>query len=157
MLEKASLVKVTTLVGLCVALLYTLDVAFNHMFDASKDEVARVPSPDGKVDAVLVESNGGATTSFGYDVYIVRAGARVSGNSAAWLYDALRSDHAYGVNMKWDSPNRLVLEYLQARNVKLSSPHPRIDGRSFEIAIRPGTLDSGAPPGGMLYNLPIQK
>jgi hypothetical protein len=31
---------------------------------ASKDEVARVSSPNGQIDAVLVETNGGATTSF---------------------------------------------------------------------------------------------
>ncbi len=30
-----------------------------------RDEVARVASPSGKVDAVVVETNGGATTSFG--------------------------------------------------------------------------------------------
>jgi hypothetical protein len=34
--------------------------------EPSKDEVARNTSPTGKVDAVLLETNGGATTSFGY-------------------------------------------------------------------------------------------
>ena len=32
----------------------------------SRDEVARVASPYGGVEAVLIETNGGATTSFGY-------------------------------------------------------------------------------------------
>ncbi|HEU4924800.1 MAG TPA: hypothetical protein VFT23_17200 [Burkholderiales bacterium] len=39
---------------------------------ANHDEVARVPPPDKQLDAVLVESNGGATTSFWYDVYVVK-------------------------------------------------------------------------------------
>ena len=37
---------------------------------ASEDEVARVTSPDGRVEAVLIETNGGATTSFGYKVLV---------------------------------------------------------------------------------------
>src|SRR5215207_8000750 len=42
---------------------------------ASHDEVSRVPSPDRHLDAVLVESNTGATTSFWYDVYVVKDGS----------------------------------------------------------------------------------
>ena len=38
---------------------------------SSGDEVARVPAPSAQVDAVLLEWNGGATTSFGYEVFIV--------------------------------------------------------------------------------------
>ena len=63
-------------------------------------EVARTTSPSGKVDAVLVESSGGATTSFGYAVFVVPAG------KSTWLYkkvasfyDAARSEQAYGVNL----------------------------------------------------------
>jgi hypothetical protein len=45
----------------------------------SRDEVARVASPDGRVEAVLIETNGGATTSFGYEVHVVfgKAGPQV--------------------------------------------------------------------------------
>lgn len=39
--------------------------------EPSFDEVSRVTSPSGKVDAVLVERNGGATTSFSYEVFVV--------------------------------------------------------------------------------------
>ena len=46
-------------------------------WEAGFDEVSRVSSPDGKVDAVLVETNGGATTSFGYRVFIATPGEKV--------------------------------------------------------------------------------
>jgi len=46
--------------------------------EPSKDEVARDTSPTGKVDALLLETNGGATTSFGYEVYIVEHDAQPS-------------------------------------------------------------------------------
>ena len=34
----------------------------------ARDQVNSAPSPDGEVNAVLFETNGGATTSFGYEV-----------------------------------------------------------------------------------------
>jgi hypothetical protein len=40
------------------------------------DEVARATNPSGKVDAVLVERNGGATTSFGYNIYVGDSASR---------------------------------------------------------------------------------
>jgi hypothetical protein len=69
---------------------------------AGHDEVARVVSPDGAIDAVLVESNGGAITAFWYDIYLVRHGEPWRrAHTAAWLYDAMRSEQAYGVNIVW--------------------------------------------------------
>ena len=40
----------------------------------SKDEVARSAAPSGDVDGIIVETNGGATTSFGYEVHVVERG-----------------------------------------------------------------------------------
>jgi hypothetical protein len=62
-----------------------------------RDEVARATSPDGVIDAVLVETNGGATTAFGYEVHIVPRGADPSETSqAAFLYAATRGEGAVG-------------------------------------------------------------
>jgi hypothetical protein len=36
----------------------------------SRDEVARVISPDGRLEAILIETNGGATTAFGYEIWL---------------------------------------------------------------------------------------
>jgi hypothetical protein len=44
------------------------------IFRPSYDEIVRVTSPNGKYDAVLFESNGGATTSVSYNVYITEKG-----------------------------------------------------------------------------------
>ena len=61
-------------------------------FPTSHDEVSRVSSPAGDLDAVLVETNGGATTSFGYLVYVLPRGAKPSKNhEVAWLYAAGRN------------------------------------------------------------------
>ena len=40
----------------------------------SRDEVAVVASPDRPLEAVLIETNGGATTSFGYEIWVREKG-----------------------------------------------------------------------------------
>ena len=123
-------------------------------FDWSHDEVARVPSPDQRVDAVLVETNGGATTSFGYEVYVVPAGAPYSrGAKVASLYAAVRSDRAYGANLRWADPKHLLIEYREAQIDTLLRPAAQVAGAQIVVELRPGVSDPSAPGGGMLYNL----
>jgi hypothetical protein len=122
----------------------------------SWDEVARAPSPSGRVDAVLVERNGGATTSFGYEVFLVPGGGSAPSDSkqaVAWLYGAVRSDSAYGVNLRWITPDSLGLEYLEAREAKLLQPIVTVRGDRVHIRFRSGIEDRSAPAGGMEYNL----
>jgi hypothetical protein len=87
----------------------------------SRDEVARVVTPDGRVEAVLVETNDGATTSFGYEVHVVEKG-RPAGHRVAWLYGAGRNAQAYGANLKWAGENELMIEYLEARDQLWNEP-----------------------------------
>jgi hypothetical protein len=120
----------------------------------SEDEVARTPSPAGRFDAVLVETNGGATTSFGYRVLIVIHGSHWrTGLDVAFLYGAVRSRDAFGANLKWRDDVQLAVEYLEARDAKLPRPVTTLQGTSVSTALVAGVSDSTAPPGGMLYNL----
>jgi hypothetical protein len=116
-------------------------------------EVARTTSPSGKVDAVLVESSGGATTSFGYTVFVVPAGKSTwLYNKVAWLY-AARTEQAYGVNLRWAGPANLTLEYLTAKEADLLRSNVWVAGEQVRIGLRSGVADPKAPSGGMLYNL----
>jgi hypothetical protein len=120
---------------------------------AGHDEVARVVSPDGAIDAVLVESNGGAITAFWYDIYLVRHGEPWRrAHSAAWLYDAMRSEQAYGVNIVWAAADSLEAQFSQATQTRLYRPEATVAGLPIKIVLRPGIVDASAPPGGMLYN-----
>ncbi|HRF59979.1 MAG TPA: hypothetical protein PLH94_08710 [Fimbriimonadaceae bacterium] len=121
--------------------------------EPSEDEVARVVSPSGKIDAVLFEINGGATTSFGYEIYVVEHGAKPSGSPAVALYGAVRNEHAYGANLIWLSPDSLSVEYLRAKSAKVHAHTQSIGSQTIHIALREGAIDNAAPPGGMLYNL----
>ena len=118
----------------------------------SRDEVSRVPSPNSRLDAVLFETNGGATTSFGYEVVVCKRGTR-KGASAVKLYGAVRNANAYGVDMRWNGNNELVIEYLSARDVSSVHDNINVEGQQIHVLLRSGVTDPTAPSGGMLYNL----
>jgi hypothetical protein len=120
----------------------------------SEDEVARLAAPSGDVEAVIVETNGGATTSFGYGVYVVERRDRPSSSSqVASFYGAHRSDTAYGVNLRWESNDTLAVEYLGAKSANLLRPVVRAARRPIAVSLRSGVQDNDAPSGGMLFNL----
>ena len=120
----------------------------------SHDEVARVRSPSGRFDAVLVETNAGPTTSPGYGVYVVVAGQRPSAwKRVAVLEGATRNEDAYGASLVWRGPTLLLIQFLEARSTRIETPMSEIDGTQVAIALREGVRDPSAPAGGMLYNL----
>lgn len=122
-------------------------------FAPSKDEVARVTSPHAPIDAVVVETNGGATTPFGYEVHVVDLGAPANGPRAALIVGASRSHDAHGVNLRWSSQRELVVEFMSADSAALERTSFTVAGQIITISLREGVSDSHAPAGGMLYNL----
>jgi len=120
----------------------------------AQDEVSRVTSPSGSLDAVLIETNGGATTSFGYRVIVARPGWHWrTGTEVASLYGAIRSESAYGVNLVWQNEDSLSLGYLRAKHEDIELPTLSVAGEDVITTLHPGIEDPNAPPGGMLYNL----
>jgi|SRR5712671_8124212 len=83
----------------------------------SREVAARVPSPDGRWVATVVETNGGASTSFGYDVTLQRVAWPHESFKVADLYGALRNRGSYGVNIRWGSSFNLIVEYMAAKRV----------------------------------------
>jgi len=142
-----------TIAILSFAALFCLFVMY-LVFAPSEDEVARVPSPDKKFEAVLTEINGGATTSFGYSIYIVKRGQSTFWHkSVAYLYGAIRNNNAYGINLKWNNPGELAIEYLKAQSADLIKSNIEIDSSVVKVFLKSDVTDESAPPGGMLYNL----
>jgi hypothetical protein len=122
--------------------------------EPSRDEVARISSPSGQLDAVVIETNGGATTSFGYEVHIVPEGTVASkATEVASLYGAVRNEQAYGVNVRWRRSDLLAVEYLRAKDASLRRPRVSVNGRDVQVVLAGSIADPEAPSGGMLYNL----
>ena len=138
---------------LCVAAFLLIVRALADSSDVSEDEVARARSPDGRLEAVLVERNAGATTSFGYVVHVVPVGDTPGTHEVAFVYGAVRNTSAYGVNLRWLSSHQLRIEYWNAKSSELKQPKVVAGGHTVIVSLAPGVLDSSAQPGGMLYNL----
>lgn len=118
---------------------------------SSSYEVAHVPSPNGRLEAVLTETNGGATTSFGHEVSIGTKGAKALVHVAS-LYGAVRNDQAYGVNLNWAGDHILRVQYLRAKAVQNVSKSVTVGGQQVEVELQSGVEDPSAPSGGMHYN-----
>ena len=113
-------------------------------------EVARIASPGGAVDAVLTETNPGATASFVYRVHVVGHGdAWDNAPVAAELYGATRNASAYGVDLHWRDAGTLEARYLRARSIEVPKSKLDIDGHAVTVVLRAGVENPDAPAGGM--------
>ena len=74
----------------------------------SEEEVLRKASPDGRMDAVMIEQNCGATTGFVYRIFVISRGDKVSGKAR------LVADHTSNLDMIWKNPHLLVISYDKA-------------------------------------------
>lgn len=79
----------------------------------SLKELKRVTSPDKKVDAVLVETNAGATTSYGNKVFLVMPGKRIVEDDLK--YAVFSADHYQNIAIKWEANRQLLISYYKAR------------------------------------------
>lgn len=77
---------------------------------ADGEEISRVKSPDGVVDAVTMRSNGSATVSYSYEVYIVPSGANPSAG-----YEIFTADHTENMSLTWSRSKLLNIHYKHAR------------------------------------------
>ena len=137
--------------AMCIALVLLAFIVL--MGWPSHDEVARVPGP-GELDALVLEENGGATTSFWYDVFVVpRSGKARWWRKAAHIYGAGRNERAFGVNVRWADAGHIVVEYLTADDARVIRPSLEVKGQRVAVTLHSGVRDPSAPPGGMLYNL----
>jgi len=109
----------------------------------SRHEIARTPSPDGALDAVLAEVVGGSQS---YEVYVVRRGATLGRSTAlVSLEGAMRGADTSGANLRWLTPEVLAVEYLSARSVKVNASEAHLDDKSVHLVVHPGVT---APAGG---------
>jgi hypothetical protein len=133
-----------------LALAATALLALMGCSPVSRDQVAWTASPDQRIHAILLETNGGATTSFGYEIELHPAS---NGGEkpifAGKLNGAARSECSYGVNLRWLSSDQLAVEFLGADKVALPDK-VQLSGKTVRIVARTSVSDENAPCGGML-------
>ena|SRR5437773_48994 len=85
--------------------------------DCSYEELGRVRSPDGVVDAVWIRGNCGATTAYSLHLFVVPAKTPFSGATGQFdlKFSQLNADHVSGVRVEWVEPQLLSIGYNEAR------------------------------------------
>ncbi len=103
----------------------------------------RIKSPDGIVDAVHVQGNCGATTSFSEHIFIVQSGTKTP--PPRKRYQVFSADHVKGLRVKWREPKVLEIHYKEARIFDFTNFWQSKDVQNFsyvvEIRLRPETED----------------
>ncbi len=114
--EKAKVkIKKTTIAIWIIILIFSLAViaivyGLTKIFVISEKIIDRCPSPDGKVEAILVVRDGGATTSWVYNVYIVPKGGKYSGEDLIFSAE----DDFQNVHINWSKNKLLGITYDKA-------------------------------------------
>ncbi|MDO5289820.1 MAG: hypothetical protein Q4F13_09350 [Pseudomonadota bacterium] len=110
-------------------------------------EVQRLTSPDGVLDAVIVEHNHGATTPFVHEVAVLPKGSAMdSAQTVVRLVSATRNDQNWGADVQWLSPTQLHVSYFQARQVREQRSTIQVAGRQVQITLQSGVRSPGALP-----------
>jgi hypothetical protein len=82
----------------------------------SENEVMRILSPDGRLEAVLTQSNAGATTSFKYRIYITIPGTDFRGQESLFVGDKLRNKSNHDLPLiHWNESHELLISYDSAQ------------------------------------------
>lgn len=119
--------------------------------DVERVEVLRVPSPDGALDAVVVQSAAGAGSPFGYVLTLPAAGCAPTEAPVLRVVGATRSASASGVAVAWAGPRTVRVAWSDAR-----FRDPDVDSLVAGTPAGPVTVVSGGgvadpttPAGGM--------
>lgn len=78
--------------------------------DVAESEVARIPSPDGRIDLVISSADSGATTSVSYFVNLVPRNGKPDKEKSSFVADKVAN-----LNVYWADAKRVVIQYSDAR------------------------------------------
>jgi hypothetical protein len=126
---------------LMVALLTSCD-------SVGRSEVRRIPSPDSRVEAVLVEGSGGATTDFFYEIHVVPKGTGLQPKEDPVVRMA-NVGAMDNLSIEWRRPNLLAIAYKQGWIQRFTNRWSGKDGKGsyvVELKLVPPAGDDFALP-----------
>ena len=118
----------------CSAVALALTIAAVTGCETSYEEVSRLPSPDARVDAILVRAaGGGATVGYTYHVFIVP-----KGRNAAKGGEQFTADHPKDLRLRWRASRKLEIVFDEARIFQFKNFwHSReIDNFNYVVELR---------------------
>jgi len=91
-------------------LILLLAVTLQSCDYAGQEEIERITSPDSMIDAVVIRTSAGATTSYGYMVHIVPAGGETRKGR-----EVFRAHKIDGFQAKWKNSRFLEVHHRKGR------------------------------------------
>jgi hypothetical protein len=85
--------------------------AAERIFPIGLEEIARVTSPDGVIDAVMIRDNCGVPCPFGYSVFLVPKGRNAPKDFAQPVF---RADSMVDEKLTWKTDHILEIAYSKA-------------------------------------------
>ena len=116
-------------VVVCIA--YYLVFNFS-IFPVAQTEVLRVTSPDGKLDAVYIQSAAGAMASGNYLVFVLPKGSQPDKKDSAVFW----AKRTFGLDLSWQDDGGLLIQFSEANIKHFQSylyPFPKDTGYKIEI------------------------
>jgi len=112
------------------------------------EERAWAASPDGRTHAILIETNGGATTAFGYLVELHPSDHQGQEPIRVADFYRVESDCEYGLDMRWKDANTLVLGVKSADQMHVAASAD-VGGKHIRVIVQTKGGDSAEPCQGM--------
>ncbi len=137
MIHRATIVYLGLMTGLAACSSGTSNLNSQNTFT----ELKRVTSPDGTIDAVLIEADGGATVATANRVCLVLHGQKLPPDQLSEAI--LLADHCQQLDLKWRGNRLLSVLYHKARifqfsNFWLSEPlNPKTDMVELRLEVLP--------------------
>ena len=126
-----------SLVAFVITALFLFSGCINIAGERHSQEIERVKSPDGTVDAVLVRGGGGATTGFDFSVFIVPSGTPFDEKSELFNseIDLFGADHLENLKLVWREPKFLEIRYDKARIFKYRNYWRRKEVQDYKYVV----------------------
>lgn len=86
-------------------------ILFRMWWPVDREEIARTSSPDGALDAVMIRTDPGAVSSYGYEVHIVPKGTKPREGSHYAIFSAKHMEHE---KLVWKQSHLLEIQYEKA-------------------------------------------
>jgi hypothetical protein len=134
----------------CVGVLFILVIVVSTGCDSvGRTEIRRIPSPDSRVDAVLLEGSGGATTGFFYEIHLVlKGGAAPASKEDPVIRIAFAG--ADDLTIEWSRPKLLAIKYKQGWIQRFTNRWSWNDGKGASYVVELQLV----PPAGKEFALP---
>lgn len=110
-----------------MAVFITAFMAYDHFQEdfTSEVEIFRAANPGGKMEAVMIKTNSGATTPYGYRLYVGSIGFQpIEGN------EVFKATHLEDWKVSWVNDKVLDIQYQSAK-IYLYRNYEDFQGRKF--------------------------